>query len=447
MVPVVRFAPSPTGYLHIGGARTALYNWLYARGRGGRFILRIEDTDQERSTPEAEAAIYAGMKWLGLDWDEGPDVGGPHGPYRQTERLARYRAASERLIAEGKAYRCTCTPEELAKLRERAPDPRAFRYPGICRDKASPPDVRHVVRFRMPQGGTTAFDDRVKGRIEVPNETLQDEVILRPNGLPLYNFGAVVDDMDEALGFPVPGFAHLPMILGEDKKKLSKRTGTVSVLQYRDEGYLPHALVNFLARIGWSHGDQEIFSLRELIEKFDLDSVGASGGVWNAKKLEWLNAHYLREVPLPGLAEAVRPFLEKAGVAPDAARLEAAVATQRERAKTLAELASGIAFYFQSPLVLDAKAAQKFLDTTALDRLESLAQVLEVVTPFEAAALECATTSFLATTGLELKQLAQPARVALTGKTQSPGLYEVMAVLGRDETLSRLRQARTAPRS
>ncbi|MBI2892900.1 MAG: glutamate--tRNA ligase [Deltaproteobacteria bacterium] len=468
--PVVRFAPSPTGYLHIGGARTALYNWLYARGRGGRFVLRIEDSDQERSTPESEVAIFEGLRWLGLDWDEGPDVGGPHGPYRQSERLERYRQAADRLIAERKAYRCSCTAEDLARMRSASPDPRAFRYPGVCRDRAVPADVRHVVRFVMPATGTTGWDDLVKGRIEVANETLQDEVILRPNGLPLYNFGAVVDDVDmeidhvirgddhvvntprqiqmfRALGRPEPRFAHLPMILGEDKKKLSKRTGTVSVLQYRDDGYLPHALVNFLARIGWSHGDQEIFTLGELVAKFDFDAVSASGGVWNAKKLDWLSSHWIRQTPVPGLADLVLPFLGSLGVADcPRERLEAAVALQRERAKTLKELASGIAFYFQRPLVLEAKAAEKTLDADALARVEALAQSLELVAPFDPGPIEAAVAEFLRSRGLELKAVAQAARVALTGRTQSPGLYDVMSVLGRDGTLARLRGARTAPR-
>ena len=465
--PVVRFAPSPTGYLHIGGARTAQYNWLYARKHGGRFILRIEDTDVDRSSAEMEQAIYDGLRWLGLDWDEGPDRGGPHGPYRQSERMDRYREAAERLVAQGAAYRCSCTTEELAELRKAAGD-RGFRYPGLCRDKKLGPDVPHVVRLRVADTGATGWDDLVKGRIEVAHETLQDEVILRGNGMPLYNFGAVVDDVDmevnlvvrgddhvintprqilmyQALGAPLPRFAHLPMILGEDKKKLSKRTGTVSVLAYRDQGTLPHALLNFLARVGWSHGDQEIFTLQELIELFDFDAVSKSGGVWNAKKLEWLNAHWIKAMPLAELAPLVAPLLAAHGVtSPDVRTLEAALGLQRERAKNLVELAAASAFYFLDPVPMDPAAVGKFLGAEALERVEALAARLEAVGSWDAASLEAATTALLAEHGLELKAVAQAVRVALAGRAQSPGLYEVMVVLGRERTLARLRGARHA---
>ncbi|HKE00847.1 MAG TPA: glutamate--tRNA ligase, partial [Planctomycetota bacterium] len=330
--PRVRFAPSPTGFLHIGGARTALFNWLFARRVGGVFILRIEDTDQERSTQQSLDAILESMRWLGLTWDEGPEVGGPHGPYRQTERLSIYREHAERLIREGKAYRCVCTKEELDAARKAAEAAkRPYRYPGTCRKRRDiAPSTPHVVRFLVPTDGETGFDDLVKGRLRVRNEELQDEVILRTDGVPLYNFGAVVDDvtmnitlvargddhvintprqvlMYQALGYPVPQFAHLPMILGADKTRLSKRHGAVSVLQYRDEGYLPVALLNYLARLGWSHGDQEVFTLEEMIAAFDWAECGHTAGVFNPEKLRWVNGEHLKRLSPSALADAVGP--------------------------------------------------------------------------------------------------------------------------------------------
>src|SRR5215208_3438239 len=336
--PRVRFAPSPTGYLHIGGARTALFNWLWARRHGGTFILRIEDTDQGRSTKEAEAAIFEGLRWLGLDWDEGPEVGGPHGPYFQMERLDLYEAHALKLLAEGKAYACYCTREELDLGRKQAEaEKRQFRYPGTCRDKPYDKSRPHVIRFRVPEHGATGWDDLVKGHISTPHETLQDEVILRSDRVPLYNFGAVVDDvtmkvnlvgrgddhvnntarqilMYRALGYPVPAFAHFPMILGPDKTRLSKRHGATSVMAYRDMGYLPEALVNYLVRLGWSHGDQERFTREELIEKFSWKHVQSSAAVFNPDKLLWLNAEYIKTSPPSHVAEALVPLLEKAGL-------------------------------------------------------------------------------------------------------------------------------------
>src|SRR4051812_6047785 len=323
----VRFAPSPTGYLHIGGARTALFNWLWARKTGGKFILRVEDTDQSRSTQESEQAIIDSMKWLGLDWDEGPGVGGPHEPYFQMKRLATYDRHAEWLIERGRAYRCDCKKADLDVLREQAQkEKRGFKYPGICREKKLPKGTPGaVVRFRMPDEGETSFTDLVKGKITTNHKELQDEVILRTDGVPLYNFGAVVDDIEmqitmvargddhvvntprqilmyQALEYPVPVSAPLPMILGADKQRLSKRHGAVSVLQYRDEGYLPGALINYLVRLGWSHGDQEIFTLQELIEKFGWEHVGATAGVFNPQKLEWVNQQWIKLTPLDELA-------------------------------------------------------------------------------------------------------------------------------------------------
>src|SRR5512137_786072 len=348
--PRVRFAPSPTGYLHIGGARTALFNWLYARRHGGTFILRIEDTDRERSTEQSIEAIFDGMRWLGLDWDEGPGVGGPNGPYFQTQRVEIYRAHAARLVAQGKAYACYCTKEELAANRAAAEaEKRQNRYPGTCRHKPYDPSRPHVIRFIVPESGATSWDDLVKGTISTPHDTLQDEVILRYDGIPLYNFGAVVDDVTmginlvargddhvnntarqillyQALGYPVPAFAHLPMILGADGKRLSKRHGATAVTDYRDMGLLPGALVNYLARLGWSHGDQEIFTLDELVKAFDWKQVGATAGVFNPDKLLWVNHQWLRAMDDDALARGVLPYFARAGLpAADDAKLRLVV--------------------------------------------------------------------------------------------------------------------------
>src|SRR6184192_4071352 len=382
----VRFAPSPTGYLHIGGARTALFNWLWARKNKGKFVLRVEDTDQSRSTQESEQAIIEGMKWLGLDWDEGPVVGGPHAPYFQMQRLATYDKHAEDLIARGKAFRCDCTKELLDKQREQAArEKRGFKYPGTCRNKNLPRGTPGtVVRFRMPDEGATTLRDLVKGEITTQHKELQDEVILRSDGVPLYNFGAVVDDIEmkitmvargddhvvntprqmlmyQALGYPVPTFAHLPMILGADKQRLSKRHGAVSVLQYRDDGYLPGALLNYLARLGWSHGDQEIFTLQELIEKFDWEHVGATAGVFNPEKLLWLNQQWIKITPPAELARHVVPLLAKRGVQVDPERLARVLPPIVERARTLVEMADQAATFFQRGVTYDEAAAKKNL--------------------------------------------------------------------------------------
>jgi glutamyl-tRNA synthetase len=463
--PRVRFAPSPTGYLHIGGARTALFNWLWARRHGGVFILRIEDTDRERSTKEAVQAILDGMRWLGLDWDEGPEVGGPHGPYFQMERLATYRAQADRLIAEKKAYACYCTKEELDVLRKQAEsEKRQFRYPGTCRDKPYDPGRRHVVRFRMPDEGETAFDDLVKGRIATPHAALQDEVILRGDGVPLYNFGAVVDDvtmeitlvargddhvnntarqiqMYRALGYPVPRFAHLPMILGSDKQRLSKRHGATSVLAYREMGFLPEALVNYLVRLGWSHGDQEVFSRDELVAKFDFAEVGAAAGVFNAEKLLWLNHHYIKSGEAARIAGLVAEHLRARGV--DAggrgdAWMAELVRLHQERSRTLAEMADAAVFFFRRP-GYEGKDAAKFL---VADNAETLREVRALVAaggePLDASALEREVRALAEKRGVGLGKVAQPVRVALSGGTVSPPLFETIALLGRAESLARI---------
>jgi glutamyl-tRNA synthetase len=460
--PRVRFAPSPTGYLHIGGARTALFNWLFARRHGGAFVLRIEDTDRDRSTSAAVEAILEGMRWLGLDWDEGPGVGGPHGPYFQTERLDVYRAHADRLVAQGKAYVCTCTREALDVLRKQAEaEKRQFRYPGTCRGQARDPAGRHVIRLIVPETGATSFDDLVKGTISTPHDTLQDEVILRGDGMPLYNFGAVVDDVTmeinlvargddhvnntarqiliyQALGYPVPAFAHLPMILGADKTRLSKRHGATNLLAYRDMGLLPQALVNYLVRLGWSHGDQEIFTLQELIEAFDWKQVGATAGVFNPDKLLWVNHQWLRALADDDLARGSLPFFAAAGLpAADDLKLRLVVRQLRERAKSFVEIVQQ-ARSFYAPIQLDEKARAKHLTAEARPLLQAVRDGVAGMEALELAALERLFADVAAAAGVGLGKVAQPARVALTGGTASPGIHDVVQILGKAETLARL---------
>jgi glutamyl-tRNA synthetase len=463
--PRVRFAPSPTGYLHIGGARTALFNWLWARRHGGTFILRVEDTDQGRSTKEAEAAIFEGLRWLGLDWDEGPEVGGPHGPYFQMERLDLYESYAERLISEGKAYACYCTREELEAGRKRAEaEKRHYRYPGTCREKPFDKSRPHVVRFRVPEHGATSWDDLVKGHISTPHDTLQDEVILRSDRVPLYNFGAVVDDltmkvnlvgrgddhvnntarqilMYRALGYPVPTFAHFPMILGADKTRLSKRHGATSVTAYRDMGYLPQAVVNYLVRLGWSHGDQEIFSLEELVTLFDLKDVGQTAGVFNPDKMAWVNHEWLKKLPDEELARRALPHFRAAGLpAEDDARLRHVCAVARERARTFGEYVEQFR-YFYAPIRLDPKAKEKLLTKDTRPILEAIRAGIAALPALDTPPLEALFQGEAQRRGLGLGKIAQPVRVALTGGTASPGMYDVVQILGRDETLRRLDEA------
>jgi glutamyl-tRNA synthetase len=463
--PRVRFAPSPTGYLHIGGARTALFNWLWARRTGGTFILRVEDTDRERSTKEAEAAIFEGLRWLGLDWDEGPEVGGPHGPYFQMDRLEIYEAHAERLIREGKAFVCTCTREELDAGRKRAEaEKRQYRYPGTCREKGHDRARPHVVRFRVPEHGATGWHDLVKGYISTPHETLQDEVILRSDRVPLYNFGAVVDDvtmevnlvgrgddhvnntarqilMYDALGYPTPTFAHFPMILGADKARLSKRHGATSVTAYRDMGFLPEAVVNYLVRLGWSHGDQELFSLEELVRLFDPKGVGQTAGVFNPEKMAWVNHEWLKKLSDEELARRALPHFRAAGLpAEDGAKLRHVCAVARERAKTLGEYAQQFR-YFYAPPQLDPKARDKFLTSDTRPILEAIRAGIAALPSLDTEPLEKLFQSEAERRSLGLGKIAQPVRVALTGGTASPGMYDVVQILGKDETLRRLDEA------
>jgi len=463
----LRFAPSPTGYLHIGGARTALFNWLWARHTGGTFILRIEDTDRERSTREAVQAILDGLRWLGLDWDEGPEVGGPHGPYFQTERLDLYKTYAEKLIAEGKAYACYCTREELDVLRERARAEKVqFIYPGTCRDKPYEPSRRHVVRFRVPKVAEVTYTDLVKGTIGRPGSSLQDEVIVRADGVPLYNFGAAVDDITmkvnlvargddhvnntpiqiliyEALGYPTPTFAHLPMILGPDKTRLSKRHGATSVTAYREMGYLPQAVVNYLARLGWSHGDQEIFSIEELVRYFDFAQVGATAGVFNLEKMQWVNHAWMKKLAPEELAAKALPYFRAAGLEAALDRKLVHVArVAQERAPTFGEMARQFR-YFYAPVQLDPKAKAKFLGPGARPVLEAVRDGIAGMAEagFDLQGLEKLFDSTAQRFGVKLGAVAQPVRVALTGGTASPGIHDVVLILGKAETLKRLDDA------
>lgn len=461
-----RFAPSPTGYLHIGGARTALFNYLFARHHGGKFILRIEDTDRERSTSEAIETILDSMRWLRLDWDEGP--------FYQTERMALYRKRIEQLLAEGKAYFCTCTPEELEAKRELArKEKRKPMYDGTCRPPSSfagqpiiVPGKPHAVRFRSPREGKTVVKDAIKGEVLFDNGELDDLIMARSDGTPTYNFCVVVDDIDmaithvirgddhlantprqiqlyHALGHQPPEFAHVPLILGTDKTRLSKRHGATSVTAYRDMGYFPEAVVNYLVRLAWSYGDQEIFSREELIEKFSLENVGKSAGIFNPEKFLWVNFHYLKSRPLPQLAKEIVPYIRVKGweVPRDHLWLENMIATLRERCKTLVELVDAARFCLTEDIPLDENAAKKFLTPEMTEPLRALIETLRGLDDFSETAVELAFTAVLQRFNLAMGKLAQPVRVALTGSTTSPGIYEVIALLGKERTLKRLNAA------
>ena len=453
-----RFAPSPTGYLHIGGARTALFAYLYAKQQQGTFVLRIDDTDRQRSTQEYLDDILAAMRWLNLNWDEGP--------YFQSQRYDLYKGAAERLLREGKAYRCYCTIEEVEAKRQAAlAAGHKPAYDGTCREyQPSPGETRpFAVRFKGPKEGETVVADLIKGRVTFQNHELDDLIIVRSDGTPVYNFCSVVDDTDlnithivrgddhlantprqillfQALGAALPRFAHLPLILGNDRAPLSKRHGATAVRSYREQGYLPEALINFLARLGWASGDQEIFTRAELIEKFRLDEVGKAAGIFNAEKLQWLNFHYLKESPPLQLAQAVKPFVARKGypLPADDDWLAGALATLQPRAKTLVELVDMAHFYLSDSIPLDPKAASKFLTLDTLSILARLRARLGTLSEWSEHEIERVFAALMEHEQLKLGQVAQPVRVALTGGTVSPGIFEVMAVLGRDRSLARL---------
>jgi glutamyl-tRNA synthetase len=459
----VRFAPSPTGYLHIGGARTALFNWLFARHEGGTFILRIEDTDRSRSTEEYIEAIIEGMKWLGLDWDEGP--------YRQTERFGIYMRCVDQLLQEGRAYHCYCAPEELEQRRQDAlAQGRTPKYDGRCRDlKDAVPGRVPAVRFNMPQEGRTLVKDLIRGDVVFDNSQLDDLIIMRSDGTPTYNFVVVVDDVDmrithvirgddhlnntpkqvhiyKALNYESPAFAHLPMILGSDKSRLSKRHGATSVLAYRDMGYLPDALMNYLVRLGWSYGDQEVFTREELVSHFSFGNVGKSSAVYNPEKLLWLNSRYMMQAGPAELAALVIPFLIKEGILKEGSELDMqwlskAVVTLQERAKTLEELARSLRYYIVEEIEYGEKAKAKFLTGESLPCLRELKDGLASLSDFSAKEIEKVFRAITEKHGIKLGALAQPARVAVTGGTESPGIFEVLEIVGKEKTLRRLERA------
>jgi glutamyl-tRNA synthetase len=459
----VRFAPSPTGHLHIGGARTALFNLLYSRHNKGKFILRIEDTDRTRSTEEFIDSIIEGMKWLHLEWDEGP--------YRQTDRFDVYRKYAQKLLEQGKAYYCYCTPEELEQRRQDAlAQGRSLKYDGRCRNLKSPvPDRKPVIRFGMPREGEVVVLDLIKGRTVFDNGQLDDLIIVRSDGTPTYNFTVVVDDVDmgithvirgddhlnntpkqvhiySALGYEVPLFAHLPMILGSDKARLSKRHGATSVLAYKEMGYLPDALVNYLVRLGWSYGDQEIFTREELVEHFSFENVGKSAAVFNPEKLLWLNSQYIINSAPEDLADLVRPFLVKEKIIEENRVLDKewlckAIVTLKERAKTLVELADSLRYYISEDIEYNPKAREKFLKDNNLAALIEVRDSLRGLDSFAAPEIEKVFVSVVERLQTKLGSVAQPVRVAMTGKAESPGIFEVIEVAGKEKTLKRLEKA------
>ena len=475
MPPRVRFAPSPTGYLHVGGARTALFNWLYARRHGGVFLLRIEDTDVERSSADMVTGILDGLRWLGLTWDEGPEVGGPHAPYFQAQRLDTYRTAARRLVDTGHAYACYCSADRLRQERERAEQRgEAWQYDRACLG-LSADRVRELeaagtpraIRFKVP-AGSTAFDDAVHGRIEFDGVNIEDFVILRSDDYPTYHLSVVVDDVEmgvtdvirgddhisntpkhvllfQALGAPVPRFAHVPLILGSDKKRLSKRHGATSVTEYQRQGYLPEAMVNFLALLGWSPGDdRELMTTAELIAAFSLDGISGGNAVFNTEKLDWMNGQYIARTSIADLAAILRPMFDESGLGgqplvQDIASFHRLLELLRPRAKRLTD------FVEQArPLVVDAveyepEAVEKHLSSPELaGHVAALVEALEQTTPFDEAQVEAAVRGTATARGIKAGALIHATRVAVTGRTMSPGLFELLAWLGPDRTRARL---------
>jgi glutamyl-tRNA synthetase len=456
---VTRFAPSPTGHLHIGGARTAIFNWLFSRHHGGKFILRIEDTDTQRSTEEYTKSILESLRWLGIDWDEGP--------YFQTQRLDLYRAYAERLYQSGWAYYCECSPEEVERRRQEAfAKGLKPKYDGACRDKGLTPAPGRALRFRCPQTGTTVVKDIIKGVLSFDNSELDDLVLIRSDGMPTYNFSVIVDDITmgithvirgddhvnntpkqvllyQALGERIPEFAHVPLILGPDRKRLSKRHGATSVIAYREMGFLPEALFNYLVRLGWSYGDQEIFTKDELIEKFSLENVGSSASIFDMEKLRWLNGHYIRQKSPEELVEPLLPFLKAKGYPEKPVDyLARAIQTLQPRCATLAEMADAMDFYMLDEVAYDPKAAENFLTSeTSVFLEEIIGAISKNEGRFEEKALEELFRRMAEERGVKLKVIAQAVRVALTGRTASPGLFEIMDILGKEVVINRLRKA------
>ena len=476
----VRFAPSPTGFLHMGGSRTALLNWLFARHEGGSFILRIEDTDRERSTQEYLSAILEDLRWLGLDWDEGPECGGDFGPYLQSERSRSYGPHVEKLLKTGQAYRCFCSPEEIEERRSRAQaadggwiyDRKCLGLSDDEREAMLAGGQPSVVRFRVP-AGKTSFDDMVLGRIEFDNAELDDLVIVRQDGTPTYNFAVVVDDLEmaithvirgadhisntprqiviwEALGHEPPTFGHQPLVLAPDKQVMSKRRGAIAIGEYRRRGYLPEAVVNYMALLGWSYeGDQEFFSLDDLLQNFDTGSVSKSPASFDPDKLGWMNTQWLKRLDIPDRTERVVPFLKADGLLPeeltpeDRSHLEKIVELIDDRLKVLTDIVELAGFFLAPDVVYDKIAVSKVLGKPGADEiLVGLHQVLSECPDFQPETLEGALRKFAEDAGLSLGKVVQPLRVALTGRTASPGIFETLSLLGREVSLARIAGSR-----
>lgn len=475
----VRMAPSPTGPIHVGNMHTALFNWLFARSQGGTFILRFEDTDRERSKPEWEQVIYEEMRWLGLDWDEGPDIGGPCGPYRQMERLDLYREYADKLLASGHAYHCYCTPEELnAERQEAQRRNQVYLYSRRClhltdadKRRFEAEGRKPVLRFRVPDNTMVTFNDMLRGPIETPSHSISDFIVVRSNGIPIYNFAVVVDDvtMDithiirgeghisntpvqallyDALGLPMPQIAHVGHVLGTDRSKLSKRTGDAFIGDYRAQGYLSEALLNFLVLLGWAPaGDREFLSREEMIKEFDLNRVTKTAAVFDLQKLEWMNAHYIRQQSLSDLTDLCLPFLQEAGhlqeppTGAERERLEAIIGLEQERIRTLKDIQDSTAFFFHEPPPYDMPSIDKVLKPETAPVLQAMQERMAAMTEWTVEAIEAACRAYVADSGLKVRQVFQPVRVAVTGSAVSPPLFETMAVLGQERCVARLARA------
>jgi glutamyl-tRNA synthetase len=455
---ITRFPPSPTGFLHVGNARTAVFNWLYARHMKGKFVLRIEDTDRQRSTREAIDVIFDSLAWLGIDWDEGP--------FYQTERLDIYNEYVDKLIDSGHAYYCTCTPDEIEAMRKKAMAAGGKpRYDGTCREKGLARAENAVVRLKAPMVGTTVVKDIIKGNIVFQNDELDDFVLVRSDGIPTYNFAVVIDDLTmnintvirgddhvmntpkqiliyNALNSPLPDFGHVPMVLGSDRSRFSKRHGAISVTAYRDMGFLPDAMLNYLVRLGWSHGDQEFFTRQELIEVFDIEHIGQAAGVFDTDKLLALNADHIQATKTADLIEPLTPFLKEHGIDIKAGlQAESVIETLKPRSKTLEDMAEQAVFYYADNITYEEKAAKKFLKPAALEPMRLLAAKLEQLEDYSEENLEGVFKAVMEETGLKLGKIAQPVRVALTGRTASPGIFEITAIIGKQQVVRRLEKA------
>lgn len=476
----VRFAPSPTGSLHIGGARTALFNWLFARHYNGTFVLRIEDTDLERSTTESARGIVSALRWLGLDWDEGPETGGAYGPYFQSQRLNLYTEAANKLLEQGQAYYCYCTQDELAERRQEAMKAgKAPRYDGRCRTLSKEERVRleqdgrrPALRFHIPPTGETMVSDVIRGSVAFAHEVLDDFIIMKSNGLPAYNFACVIDDSSmkishvlraeehlsntprqiliyEALGRALPVFVHLPMILAPDRSKLSKRHGATSVQEFCEQGFLPEALLNYLSLLGWSpEGEEEIMPLSEIVRQFSLDRVGKTAAVYDTKKLTWMNGHYLNEASLDSVVERAIPFMQQKGLVPKDISphlneyTTKVVEIVRTRVKTLAEVADASDYFFSDDFTYEEKGLRKHFSKPGVENLlEAAGRRIEQLESYEPQVLEEAYRDLGTELGVSAGEIIHPTRLALSGRTMGPGLFELMAVLGKVKTLQRLNRA------